>query len=411
MHIDGARFLDESGRQVTWHGVNVVYKQHPYIPAAVLGDDFQLALTDDDIADLKSWGFNMVRLGVMWEAVETSAGVYNQTYLDEVSALIDRLGKQGVYTLVDMHQDVLSRQICGEGIPSFIAEEYLSSENYCFNSLEDYFLQPLLAHIGVCKKFTSYNYEVDENGWPAIDECNKESFISYYATTESFSLFRGIYQNYNGLQDKFLAYWEVVAAQFANNPYVIGYDPLNEPLPSWDGVEHLLTEVLPTGGFDVNLLQPLYASIYEVLQEPDKNATLWFEPGQMFDWLNLRVGDIQVLEWIRPLGFTEPPGGEIGSKTHVLNDHSYCCQMGIDICNTPTGEPKAEVMDECRDFHNKRIQQRTDDAVKLGVPLFIGEFGSCENTQVCFEEISAVADALDEITSNTAGLGTGYAYW
>jgi aryl-phospho-beta-D-glucosidase BglC (GH1 family) len=27
--------------------------------------------------NLKSWGLNHVRLGVMWEAVETSPGVYN----------------------------------------------------------------------------------------------------------------------------------------------------------------------------------------------------------------------------------------------------------------------------------------------------------------------------------------------
>ena len=31
--------------------------------------------------------------------------------------------------------------------------------------------------------------------------------------------------------------------------------------------------------------------------------------------------------------------------------------------------------------------------------------GSCENTQVCFDEISAVADAIDE------QLGSGYSYW
>jgi endoglycosylceramidase len=26
---------------------------------------------------LVAWGFNLVRLGVMWEAVETAPGVYN----------------------------------------------------------------------------------------------------------------------------------------------------------------------------------------------------------------------------------------------------------------------------------------------------------------------------------------------
>jgi len=31
--------------------------------------------------DLKSWGFNLVRLGVMWEAVERTPGKYDEEYL------------------------------------------------------------------------------------------------------------------------------------------------------------------------------------------------------------------------------------------------------------------------------------------------------------------------------------------
>lgn len=32
---------------------------------------------------------NFARLGVIWEAVETAPGVYNQTYLDDVEKLIN----------------------------------------------------------------------------------------------------------------------------------------------------------------------------------------------------------------------------------------------------------------------------------------------------------------------------------
>lgn len=67
---------DNLGRHVIYHGVNAVYKVAPYIPD---GDKFdaQTSLADKDIQDLKNWGFNLVRLGVMWEAVETAPGVYN----------------------------------------------------------------------------------------------------------------------------------------------------------------------------------------------------------------------------------------------------------------------------------------------------------------------------------------------
>ena len=59
--------------------------------------------------DLAAWGINFVRLGVMWEAVERSPGVYDVDYLNKVNTLIDKLGKRGIYTLVDAHQDVFAR--------------------------------------------------------------------------------------------------------------------------------------------------------------------------------------------------------------------------------------------------------------------------------------------------------------
>ena len=39
--------------------------------------------------------------------------------------MITKLGKKGIYTLVDAHQDVLARQICGEGMPNFYAVDVL----------------------------------------------------------------------------------------------------------------------------------------------------------------------------------------------------------------------------------------------------------------------------------------------
>ena len=46
---------------------------------------------------------NFVRLGVMWEAVERTAGVYDTEYIAKIDALITKLGEAGLYTLVDMH--------------------------------------------------------------------------------------------------------------------------------------------------------------------------------------------------------------------------------------------------------------------------------------------------------------------
>lgn len=95
-------FVDASGRQVIFHGVNVVYKVDPYIPSDGAFDS-QNSLNDEDIESLVKWGMNFVRLGVMWEAVERTEGVYDDAYLDKVEVLINKLGEAGIYTLVDAH--------------------------------------------------------------------------------------------------------------------------------------------------------------------------------------------------------------------------------------------------------------------------------------------------------------------
>ena len=83
---------DPDGRHMIFHGVNVVYKVPPYIPDGDVYDS-QNSLNKEDIANLKKWGFNIVRLGVMWEAVEYAPGQYNQTYLEEINSLITALGE------------------------------------------------------------------------------------------------------------------------------------------------------------------------------------------------------------------------------------------------------------------------------------------------------------------------------
>ena len=68
-----------------------------------------MSLVDEDIDNMVRWGVTMVRLGVIWEAVETAPGVYDYKYLDELEKLVNNLGKRGIYTMLDSHQDLFSR--------------------------------------------------------------------------------------------------------------------------------------------------------------------------------------------------------------------------------------------------------------------------------------------------------------
>jgi len=62
-----------------------------------------MSVSEEDLDYLESWGTNLIRLGVMWESVETSPGYYDMDYLDEVEKLINRFGERGMHVIVDNH--------------------------------------------------------------------------------------------------------------------------------------------------------------------------------------------------------------------------------------------------------------------------------------------------------------------
>lgn len=191
----------------------------------------------------------------MWEAVERAPGVYNETYLDEIENLVNKLGANGIYTLVDAHQDVLARRLCGEGMPNFYATDLP-------HDCEPGILPYIFPSFNFCKSIQDYGYRVDGEGNPVIEDCQKNQFVDYYFSPESMELFERLFSaTPGGLQDKFIAYWKRVASRFASNPYVVGFDPLNEPFPS-NIYKDASLFYLP-GHFDATVLQPFYKRIFE----------------------------------------------------------------------------------------------------------------------------------------------------
>ena len=384
-------FRDEEGRQLLFHGVNVIYKVAPYIPPFENDSQFdpQESLVPVDIENLKKWGINFVRLGVMWEAVEIAPGKYDEAYLDHVEQLINKLGEQGILTMVDMHQDVLARINCGEGIPDFYARE-VSKNATCHGNWSDPKYDFVKTVNGECRSILSYNYARDENDWPQISECNKTPFFKYYTTAESLEIWDALYTNKepHNLTDKFVAYWDRLARKFANNQYVMGFDPINEPYPSDFMAD---PSILEPGMYDKKKLAPLYERVFEAWYSHNPNSIMYFETGQIPD---------SYLGVVNQAGFEQAPGGKVANN--ALNDHSYCCQLSPEMCLS--GEPDLTKGEECRKWHHDRINTRAEDAKKLGVPLIVSEFGACFDSEACEREINQVLDECDLAIS-------GWAYW
>ena len=55
---------------------------------------------------------------------------------DSNDSLITKMGEAGIYTLVDAHQDVFARTICGEGVPDFYAKEVIGDGASCLGPLD-----------------------------------------------------------------------------------------------------------------------------------------------------------------------------------------------------------------------------------------------------------------------------------
>ena len=96
-------FVDAQGRTRIFHGVNVVAKTAPYAPTTGAFDPFS-SMVEEDYVQLQQWGFNMLRLGVMWPGVEPTQGQFNASYLAAMHAIVDAAGRHGIVSLLDFHQ-------------------------------------------------------------------------------------------------------------------------------------------------------------------------------------------------------------------------------------------------------------------------------------------------------------------
>jgi endoglycosylceramidase len=112
LHRAGGRLVDDDGRVVLLHGVNVVWKAAPYYPPDQPG-----GLTDVDLQRIAGHGWNAIRLGVSFAGLMPQKGVVDHTYLDHVRSIVDRIARHGLYTLVDLHQDAMGPPWGGNGFP------------------------------------------------------------------------------------------------------------------------------------------------------------------------------------------------------------------------------------------------------------------------------------------------------
>jgi endoglycosylceramidase len=196
---DGPGIFDAQGRQVLLRGINL----------NSLGDYYQanahyapvLPLSSTDFPRMASHGFDAVRLVLSWSALEPERDHVSTEYLKRIRTAVDAAKANGIYVILDMHQDAWGKFIATPpGTPCPPGRE------------------PAIGWDGAPEWATI----TDGRGTCRVPGVRELSF----AVSRAFDNF---YNDRDGIQAQLIEAWAALAREFAREPAVAGYDLLNEP--------------------------------------------------------------------------------------------------------------------------------------------------------------------------------------
>jgi Endoglucanase len=208
--------LDNTGRICIYHGANVsnYSKSSP---------DFLPWQTKEDFARLKTWGFNLVRYLVFWQAIEPTKGTYNQKHIQQTMERVQWLQDLGIDVILDVHQDLYSTKFTGNGFPDWTIQD-----------------DGLPFH---CR--TPWNLNYFE---PAVIASYNNFWKDYDLKTRYINMLKYLLQN------------------FDRQPNVIGIDVMNEPF---------LGTIL---SFEKKTLTNFYEQIQAMMTDNNFKTEMLFEP-------------------------------------------------------------------------------------------------------------------------------------
>ena len=210
----GQYLTDDQGRVLVFHGVNIIRKLAPYWPDTIGATD---------AAFLADEGFNAARIGWIWAGAEPSPGQYDDAYMAHILDFNALLGRYGIRTLVDFHQDSYSQKGGGDGAPDWATLESSSGADW-----QDFW-----------------------NDKPAAD---------------------GV-----GIQTRFVGLWAHAAQLLQASPgrvNVMGLDPLNEPNPG-NGYTCVPAGSCPS--FETGQLRTFYERLFPAIRSSGLSNIIWFE--------------------------------------------------------------------------------------------------------------------------------------
>jgi endoglycosylceramidase len=333
--------LDAQGREVLLRGVNIdgivdyfrtdLHLSYPTAPSAYTGGACPpndstvegVRICDFDLTQVRPLGYNTIRLNISWSLLETQPGVVDSTYLDRIAQVVGWARAQGIYVVLDMHQDAWSKYVFtppGQTCPP------------PFGGIRGYDGAPDWASVHTTPACAI-------NGTRELDPAVQEDFQRLWSDTAAPD---GV-----GLQEHYAAVMLALAQRFGSDPTVAGYEIMNEPSPGF---------VAPPAS-DAAELFPFYAKVIGAVTTalPGFHQLFLFEPDVTRDLTDQRA--------------TFAPWSTYSSYPNVVYaPHIYSGTFTIDAL---LGAPSPTVFPVSQGYANA-----VADAAALGLPVWVGEFGN-----------------------------------
>jgi endoglycosylceramidase len=307
LHTEGRWLVDGQGRIVLVHGVNAVWKRPPYVAPNTPG-----GFTAADADFLAASGFDAVRLGVLFSGVMPQRDRIDGSYLDGLDRIVKLLAARHIWVLLDFHQDLYNEQFQGEGFPA---------------------------------------WSVDDNGVP--DDAHYGFPGNYFASQALDRAFDNLWSDTDGTWARYRAAWTAVATRWSHQPYLMGYDVINEPWPG-TGWQACFSVATGCAAFD-HTLQRFEDQARTGIRQADPSHPVFFEGNVISNsGPPSHLGDTRIQD--SQLGFSW---------------HDYCGSGAV--LGTNNGPDCAT--EEQFAFNNAEVTDR-----RLGAPFLLSEFGGSDDT-------------------------------
>jgi hypothetical protein len=307
LRADGRVITDGDGAEVILRGVNVNQLVDFYRPRPDVDDT--RPLSEEDFAGIAAQGFNVVRLNISWSALEPERGTLDDGYLARIHEAVDWASERGIYTVLDMHQDSWWAGATPEGTS--------------------------------CRPGTDpmWGYDGAPEWATVTDGAPRCQFQSRDISAASNRAFENFYFDTRGVQSALVTTWGRLAAEFADDPWIAGFDLLNEP---GFGETAPVSTSYQLGRF--------YGRAIDAIREAGAPQIVFVEPSIFWSGLGFDAGP--------SLGFTD-------DRNIVFSPHLYAESLTLD---RDLGIPPIVGMP--RQF---ALAQRVADA--YGAPVWSGEYG------------------------------------